>query len=105
MDFLQNLDAGTAILIVFGLSVVCIIGVILLLGVNILGGALGIVGNLLGGITGLIGGATASPLSCCGCLVVIGLIVVCGGGIFLIVQISGSCGTPDAVNFCTLFGG
>ncbi|GEM_PF-677955 len=104
MDFLQNIDAGSAVLIALGLGVVCVIGVILLLAVNILGGAFGIVGNLLGGITGLLGGITSNPVSCCGCFALLGVIAVCGASIFGISQLFSGCGTVDATNFCSFFG-
>jgi hypothetical protein len=100
MDFLQNIDVGTIIL----LGGICLIGVIILIAINILGGALGIVGDLIGAVTGLIGGVTGNPISCCGCLALIGVIVVCGGAVLLISGTLSGCGTDQATNLCTLFG-
>lgn len=100
MDFLQNIDSGSVILIALGLGALCVIGVILPLATQIFSGILGVFGSA----TALLGGFVAEPTSCCGCIGVIGFIIVCGIIIAGIASALGTCGTPDAINFCALIG-
>jgi hypothetical protein len=98
MPDLQNLDIGLTILVLAGL---CAVGVVLLLLLQVLGTVFGFVFNILEVVGGVIQGG---PMAWCGCLV--GLLVCggCGIGIAVTVSLLSSCGTPDAVNFCSLFG-
>ncbi len=100
MEFLQDVNAGTLILIALGLAGLCLVAVILFFGVQIIGTILGILGEAVGLATGILG----NPTSCCGCLLLVGVIVVCGGIILAISSALGACGTPDATNLCTLLG-
>lgn len=99
MNFLSGLDPNLAALLPVACVVLCVLGVVLILGAQVLG----IAANLVGTITGLISGVTANPVSCCGCLTVIGLLALCGGGYFVLTQFLASCGT-NPTNFCSLFG-
>jgi hypothetical protein len=98
MDMLQDIPWGTVLLIGGGL---CIVGIVIIVILNFFGAALGIVGNLFEFVFDLLGGG---PLSWCGCL--IGLFVI--GGCICTIALSASvlttCGTAQAVRFCTLFG-
>ncbi len=96
MDFLQNLDPNTVTLIVLGCGVLCVVGIVLFFLSQILG--------VLGGLVTALGGFAADPLSCCGCIVVIALVLMCGGGVLIIANALAACGTPAATNLCTLFG-
>jgi len=96
MEFLQNLDPNTVTLIALGCGVLCIGGIVLFFLSQILG--------VLGTVVGALGGFAADPLSCCGCIVVIALLVMCGGGVLLIGNALAACGTPAATNLCTLLG-
>jgi hypothetical protein len=100
MEFLQNIDAGTAILLGVGLAALCIVVLILFLGVQIIGTIAGTITGLLGTVTGVV----TEPFSCCGCILLIGGIIVCGAIILVIAQGLGTCGTAEAINFCSLLG-
>ena len=98
MDMLQGIPWGTVLLIGGGL---CLLGVGLIVILHVFGSAFDIIGNLFQFIPDLLGGG---PLSWCGCL--IGLFVI--GGCICTIALSASvlstCGTAQAVRFCTLFG-
>jgi len=98
MNILQNIDPGVLILGVVGL---CLVGVVLFFALQLLGTTAGIFANLAQLLTQIISGG---PVAWCGCLFVAGscmicILVVVGGSSML-----SSCGTPNAVNFCALFG-
>lgn len=98
MDFLQNLNVGTFALALGGL---CVLGVILFVVVNVVGSAFGVVFNVVDVFFDLL---TGGPLSMCGC--VLGLIA-CGGCACIAAfaaSVLSTCGTPQAMNFCLLFG-
>lgn len=100
MDFLQNIDPGSALLLLCGLCGLCIVGVVLLFGLQIIGGLLGAVGDILEIFIGLVSGG---PAEWCGCLLFILGLGVCGGLIFLITAGLSACET-NPTNFCALFG-
>jgi hypothetical protein len=94
----MQIDALTVVFVAGGL---CIVGVVIFFLLNVLGGALQIVGSIVGLVAGIIQGG---PLAWCGCLLIMGL--VCGG-FFLVTTLANvlsSCGTPQAINLCRLFG-
>ncbi len=101
MEFLQNIDANSALLIALVCGGLCVGGIILMFGLQLIGGALGVVGSMGGIIMDVVSGG---PISWCGCAVVIGLVIGCGGLVLIIASTLSTCGTPDAVNLCTFFG-
>lgn len=101
MDVLQNVDAGSALLLAVGCVLLCVVLFVILSVLQFVGGLLEIFGSILGGLFDVISGG---PASWCGCLVLIAAIVVCGGLILLLAQAFTTCGTPQAVNFCQVFG-
>ncbi len=102
MDFLQNIDGGTVLIIAVGLALLCGVGVVLLLFSQILGNVFELFSGLLGLFTGV---AEGGPVSWCGCLVLFGACILCSVLGVVLWQTLGTCGTPNAVNFCRLFGG
>ncbi|MDZ4764916.1 MAG: hypothetical protein SGI73_10215 [Chloroflexota bacterium] len=94
----MNIDGGTALLIGVGLCGLCVVGIVLSIGLQIFG----VVFDLIGSVFQLVfGAAGGSP---CGCIVVIGALVVCGGVTWLVIAGLSACGTPAATNFCALIG-
>lgn len=101
MDLLQNVDPN--LLFWGGALCALICGGLLVLGFvfQLVGSALDIVGGLFGAVLGILGGG---PVSWCGCLVVLLGCGICGGFGLMLANALQTCGTPDAVNFCRLFG-
>ncbi len=93
----MTLDADTALLIVGGVCLLCVVGLILSVGLQILGAIL----QLFSGVFELIFGITGNP---CGCIILIGGMAVCGGSAYFVYTLLTACGTPQATNFCSLFG-
>jgi hypothetical protein len=100
MEFLQNIDGGTASLVLVGLCALCLIGVVLFFGAQILGAVVGTFGDIFGFALELISGG---PLQWCGCLLAIGGCAVVGIIVWLVAGALSSCGTQPT-NFCALFG-
>ena len=75
------------------LSIVTIGLDILSLFINIIGGIFDIISGILGG----------GPGGCCGCLVLIALLLSCGVLAWSLSDVLSTCNTPDAVNFCRIF--
>jgi hypothetical protein len=94
----MTLDGGTILLIVGGLCVLCLVGIVLSVGFQIFGVVFNLLGGVLEFVFGIFGG---SP---CGCILVIGGLIVCGGLAWLLYSGLQTCGTPQAVNFCGLLG-
>lgn len=96
MDFLQTLDPANTLFLAVGCAVLCGVGLVLLLGLQILGSAL----NIFTALAGLF----SDPLGGCGC--VLGLLGCAGCAALsaIMAQSLATCGTPNAVNFCRLFG-
>jgi hypothetical protein len=97
MDFLQNLDPGTVLLLVCGL---CIVGIILLFVFQFVGGFVDVLGNVVDLFTGIL---SAGPLESCGCFLLIGGCGVCALVVVLAASALNACGT-NPTNFCALFG-
>lgn len=85
------------IVVVCGL---CLVGFVLLMVVQLIGGVFDIFFGLFEFVGGIIEGG---PIAWCGCLVLIGGCGLCAGTIYVVTQLLSTCGTPDAVNFCRLF--
>lgn len=101
MDFLQNIDGGTVLVIAVGLALLCGVGLVLMLATQVLGNVLGLFTSFLGIFMNI---AEGGPVSWCGCIVLIGGCIGCGGLALVLAQTLSTCGTPNAVNFCGLFG-
>lgn len=102
MDILQDLLGGSPLSLVLICCCAAGVGVVLLLGLQIIGGLFDIIGQLLELFTGLL---EFGPLPGCGCVI---FLMICGGGAvcgLLLWQALATCGTPNAVNLCALFGG
>lgn len=100
MELLQNVNGGTALLLVAGLCVLCLVLPFLFSGLSIIGSVIGIFADILGALFGVLNGG---PASWCGCLVAIG---GCGFLVLVIAVITSglsSCPT-NPTNFCALFG-
>ncbi|NWF68755.1 MAG: hypothetical protein HXY40_06705 [Chloroflexi bacterium] len=98
---LQNLDAGTILLIVVGCGLLCVVGIGLLFSMQILASVVGMFSGVVQVISTLIQGG---PLAWCGCIL---LFVICIAVVIVgiwFASILATCGTPDAVNFCRFFG-
>jgi hypothetical protein len=98
---MENIDAGTILLIVVGCAGLCVVGIGLLFSLQILTSVVG----MFAGIAEVIGAVlSGGPLAWCGCIL---LFVICGAVVIIalwLVSILSSCGTADAVNFCRLLG-
>jgi hypothetical protein len=101
VESLQNLDGATLFIIAVGLALLCGVGVVLLIATQVLGNVVGLFTSILGVFFNI---AEGGPASWCGCLVLIGGCIVCGGLALVLAQTLSTCGTPNAVNFCGLFG-
>jgi hypothetical protein len=100
MEFLQNIDFATLLLLTLLCGLVLGVVVILFFGVQILANIFGLFGDFFGLFTGIIGGG---PASWCGCIVLVfgcGLCSVFGFALFQLYQ---RCPT-DPVNFCRFLG-
>jgi hypothetical protein len=94
MNTLSQIDPGTILLIVGGL---CALGIVATIVLPIVSTLLDIVG-LVGGIL------TGDPSSCCGCIVLAGVLAACGCFAAFAVSVWSSCGTPQAMAFCSWLG-
>lgn len=100
MEILQNIDGGTAVLIVAGLCVLCLVLPILMSGLHFVGMIVDLLGNIVGAVLGIIAGG---PAQWCGCLLAIGGCALVGVFAWLITTGLSSCATYHT-NFCALFG-
>lgn len=97
MEFTQNLDPNVLIYVAVACGLLLVVGLILFLAAQFLGTILSTLELLLEVVAG-------GPIAWCGCLLVILGCAVCGGvGIMLATSLR-SCGTPQAVNLCSVFG-
>ena len=99
---MQNIDAGTVLLIAVGCGVLCVVGIGLLFSLQIITSVVGMFAGIFQVFGTVLNGG---PLAWCGCIL---LFVICGAitvlGIWF-VSILSTCGTENAVNFCRLLGG
>lgn len=100
MEILQNVDGGTALLVVAGLCVLCLVLPILMSGLHFVGIFIDLISNVVGAIMGILAGG---PASWCGCLVVIGGCGLVIAAVWLISTGLSTCATYQT-NFCALFG-
>lgn len=90
-------QTSTLIFIGVGLVLLCFVGLALFVVLQFFGNILGSVAGFFGLFFDVIQGG---PLAWCGCLLLVGACAICAGIIYL----GSICGTPNAVNFCALFG-
>lgn len=96
MQVLQNVDTGTALLLAIGCVFLCLMGLLVMFGLQIIGTGLNTITGVLQFFGNIINGG---PGVWCGCLV---LIIGCGG-VALIAWVIASChANPFAMNFCRL---
>ena len=97
----MTIDGNNLVLLALGCVCLCGIGFVLLAGFSVVGGFFEIFSSVIEMALQIISGG---PISWCGCLFVL---FVCGGGTLLAIMLAqglSSCGTPQAINFCSLFG-
>lgn len=97
MQILQNVDLGTLLLLTIGCVFLCVIGLLLFFGLQILGTGLNAFLGVFHLLESMINGG---PGVWCGCLV-----LVFGCAIVLAVAyLAATCGSnPSSMNFCLLF--
>ena len=101
MQILQHIDPGNALVAALACVCLCGLGIVLVTGFHVLTGLIGAIGSVLQLFFQILGGG---PVAWCGCLVVI-LIVAGGIGLVIVMaQAFSTCGTPQAINFCSLLG-
>ena len=97
---MPNIDPGSLPLIVLGLCCLCLVGGILLFGLQIIGALLGSVFDILQVFLEFLGGG---PTQWCGCLALLGGIVLCVVLAGVAISALGTCET-NPTNFCALLG-
>lgn len=90
---LQNVDLGTLLFLAIGGVFLCVIGLLLFFGLQVLGTSL----NAFFGLFATL--VTGGPVVWCGCLVVIFVCLFAVGGALLITTCNAN---PSAMNFCML---
>jgi hypothetical protein len=97
MNLLQNANLGTPILLVVGCGVLCVIGLLLFFGLQILGTTMHTVAGLFQLVTGILNGG---PIAWCGCLAVL---FVCAGVVGGALLFASCKANPASMNFCLFF--
>lgn len=99
-NVLQQLNGNTAVLLAVGLCALCLVGVLLAFGLQLITGIVAAITHLAALIGHFISGG---PAVWCGCLVAIG---GCGVLVLLVWLITSSLATcsTNPTNFCALFG-
>ncbi len=93
---LPNMDVGALLLISIVLVFLCVVGLLLFFGFQLIGSTLV---NVVGLVVTVVGGG---PQMWCGCLV---LLLACGACAGLVLLYSTCSANPSAMNFCLLFSG
>jgi len=96
-NFLQNVDLSTLLILTVGGVLLCVVGVVLFFGLQILSSTLGMFVNFFELFTNILGGG---PLSWCGCLLVLLVCAGCAGIALLAVSCNSN---PGSMNFCVFF--
>ncbi len=97
MAFLQNVEPGTLLLLSVGCVVLCVVGLLLFFGLQILGTTLHTVVGLFELLGGIVNGG---PIAWCGCLAVIFVCAGIVGGALLFANCKAN---PASMNFCLFF--
>ncbi|NWG16626.1 MAG: hypothetical protein HXY41_08325 [Chloroflexi bacterium] len=96
MEFLQTADVGSLLLISIVLVVLCVAGLLIFFGIQIIGTTVvGVIEMVMGVISG-------GPAVWCGCLVLLAVCGLCAGGALVVATCSSN---PSSMNFCLLFSG
>lgn len=102
MDALLNTsDPGNLVMLALCCALLCVGGVVLTLGLQIIGGVLDVFTSVFQLFFDILSGG---PVAWCGCLL---MVVGCAGSVGLAILVSqaiSTCGTPQAVNFCRFLG-
>lgn len=96
-NFLQNIDLSTLLVLTVGGVLLCVVGVVLFFGIQIISSTLGLVINFFDLFGDILGGG---PLSWCGCLLGLLICAGCAGVGLLAVTCSSN---PGSMNFCVFF--
>lgn len=100
-SLLNTADPSSLVMLALCCALLCIVGVVLMLGLQIISGFLDVFTSIFGLFFDVLSGG---PVAWCGCLVMIfGCAGLVGLGI-LFSQVLSTCGTPQAVNFCQFLG-
>lgn len=97
----MTLDANTMLLIGGGVCLLCVVGLILSVVFQLFGAIFQLFSGVFELIFGVAGGIGGNP---CGCVILIGGLLLCGGIAYFVYTSLSACGTPQATNFCSLFG-
>ncbi len=97
MDLLQNVNLGSPILLAVGCAVLCVVGLLLFFGLQILGTTVHTVAGLFELVGGIVNGG---PIAWCGCL---GVLFVCAGVIGGALLFASCKTNPTSMNFCLFF--
>lgn len=100
-ELLQTLDPNNPVVLAAACALLCVVGLVLSLGLQAIGGLLEIINSLAGMFMEVLSGG---PVAWCGCLAL--LVVLVGGAAIAVLLIQGlaACGTSEAINFCSLLG-
>ncbi len=101
MEFLQDIDANSALLIAVGCVVLCGVGLLLFFGLQIIGGTFGV---LIGFVELFVQVLSGGPVAWCGCFLLLVSCALCSGIVIFLATMLPKCSTPEAVNFCRFFG-
>ena len=96
-----DINLSNALPIILGCVCLCGVGFVFIFGLHIIGGFLHTFTSIIGVFVHILSGG---PVSWCGCLVLLVLCVGVAGFAILIAQGLSTCGTAQAINFCTLLG-
>lgn len=102
MEILQTIDLsrlGEFVPIV--LCLLCVVGLLLGFLLQFLGIAFDVIGGILDVVFQVISGG---PIAWCGCLLLIGGCGICGVFMYGVYGALQTCGTPEALNICRIFG-
>ncbi len=98
----MEIESGNLVMLALGAACLCGVAVVLMMLLNFVGDFFGAFFSLFGVFFDVLSGG---PVSWCGCVVTLALVAGCGWFAWMMIQALSTCGTPQAVNFCSLFGG
>jgi hypothetical protein len=94
MDLLQGVDTGSLLLLAIGAVFLCVLGLLLVFGLQVLGTGLN---TFIASVALLLNGG---PGVWCGCLV---LLLACGACVGGVILMNACNANPTSMNFCLLF--